>query len=95
MTPTIDQGTVLELIKSLYNQHHAQLSPDLKDELLAAVKELEADGSLGLTALRLNRFVTAEIRYHSLGLTAPKELVELSNFLQKAAADYKKWSGLF
>lgn len=94
MVEKIDDGIFLELVKTLYNKHHNQLSQELKAELLAAAKELEADGSLGLTALRLNRFVTAEIRYHSLGLTAPKELVDLSSFLQKAAADYKKWSGL-
>lgn len=95
MTQKIEEGIFLELVRALYNQHHPNLGQDLKDELLSAAKAIEDKGNLGLAAMRLNRFVIAEIVCHNLGQTAPKELVELSNFLQKAAADYKKWSGLF
>lgn len=66
----------------------------MKAELLATAKVIEAKENLGLAAMRLNRFVAAEITCHQFGLTAPKALVDLSSFLQLADAVYKKWSGV-
>lgn len=94
MTQKIDEGIFLELVRALYNQHHQALTEDLKQELLLAAQEIETGGNLDLAAVRLASRATAEIRYFSLGQTAPKELVELTNFLNQRKGKYWFWSSL-
>lgn len=91
---TINQQEFLRLVKALYNRHHQILSDDLKDELLSATKAIEENGNLDLAAVRLAGRATAEIRYFELGRTAPKELVELANFLHQRQGKYWFWTSL-
>lgn len=94
MAKEINKEEFLRLVKAVYNQHHQVLTDDLNKEVLSAAQAIEADDNLDLAAVRLAARTTAEIRYFELGKTAPKELVELTNFLNQRKGKYWFWSSL-
>ncbi|MGT2896222.1 hypothetical protein ACVRZR_07575 [Streptococcus entericus] len=94
MPKTLDKDRFFQLVTTAYNHLNHQITDDLKQGLLETAKTIQNDGNLDLAAVRLARLVTAEIRYYQLGKTAPKELVDLANFVNKKQGHYWFWSSL-
>ena len=82
---------LMQSISELYNNHHQDLSADLKEVLLETAQVIEAKGNVAMAAMRLNRFLKREITCFQMGLKAPKALLDLYQLTVKSPIDL--WLG--
>ncbi|HEL9635551.1 TPA: hypothetical protein U0K40_000197 [Streptococcus suis] len=74
-------------LSALYQLSPETISPVLREKVFETAKELEQADNLYLLADRLGRYVTAELI--ALTCHAPKELVQLSLYIQQLQNHYR------
>ncbi|HEM4425130.1 TPA: hypothetical protein U1Y65_002208 [Streptococcus suis] len=74
-------------LSALYQLSPETISPVLREKVFETAKELEQADNLYLLADRLGRYVTAELT--ALTCHAPKELVQLSLYIQQLQNHYR------
>ncbi|MBY4962537.1 hypothetical protein K6V39_08095 [Streptococcus suis] len=74
-------------LSALYQLSPEVISPVLREKVFETAKELEQADNLYLLADRLGRYVTAELT--ALTCHAPKELVQLSLYIQQLQNHYR------
>lgn len=84
-----DAELFLELIKSLYNNHHEDLGADLKSNLVKAASSIENKEELGLIAVKLYPFIVSEASEKDK--IHPKELDDLMQYVLKKKNKYERW----
>ncbi|NQO19702.1 hypothetical protein HO979_07075 [Streptococcus suis] len=74
-------------LSALYQLSPEVISPVLREKVFETANELEQADNLYLLADRLGRYVTAELT--ALTCHAPKELVQLSLYIQQLRNHYR------
>ncbi|CYU87102.1 hypothetical protein [Streptococcus suis] len=74
-------------LSALYQLSPEVISPVLREKVFETANELEQADNLYLLADRLGRYVTAELT--ALTCHAPKELVQLSLYIQQLQNHYR------